>query len=86
MKADPAHPKGLPFVPVEQPLEPSQKTVDRYKHMEVQIVEGDAKRHFGIIKGTHKSPEGEELFDVQTSTKTVNSVMTYRIKSLRERL
>lgn len=85
-KFDPKHPEGLPFVPIDPSLKLGKRTVDRYKHMEVQILKGEAKRHFGVIKGTHKSPEGEELFDVQTSTKAVNSVIIFHSQDLQERL
>jgi ribosomal protein L24 len=83
---DPAHPEGLPYVPPDPSLELSKRTAERYKHMEVRILKGDAKRHFGVIKGTHKSPEGEELIDVLTSTRVTNSVGIYHIKDLQERL
>jgi hypothetical protein len=83
---DPAHPEGLPYVAPDPSLELNKRTAERYKHMEVRILKGDAKRHFGVVKGTHKSPEGEELIDVLTSTRVTNSLGIYHIKDLQERL
>jgi ribosomal protein L24 len=85
-KFDPTHPEGLPYTALDPLLELSKKTVDRYKHMEVRILKGDAKRNFGVIKGTHKSLKGEELVEVQTSTKAINTAIAYRVEDLQERL
>ncbi|RDB29240.1 Transcription elongation factor SPT5 [Hypsizygus marmoreus] len=60
-------------------------TGDRYRNMEVVIVKGDAKCHFGMIKGTHQSSTGDTLVEVMTATRTVNTLNTYEIKDLRER-
>ncbi|RDB22714.1 Transcription elongation factor SPT5 [Hypsizygus marmoreus] len=60
-------------------------TGDRYRHMEVTILKGDAKRHFGVIRGMRVSAKGEPLFDVLTATRTVNTVLTYQPQELKER-
>jgi hypothetical protein len=85
-KFDPAHPEGLPHVALDPSLKLGKRTVDRYKHMEVRILKGELKRHFGVIRGTHKSLEGEDLVEVQTSTKAINSICTYKPQDLQERL
>jgi hypothetical protein len=83
---DPAHPEGLPYVPPDPLIELTKRVVDPYKHMEVKILKGPAKRHFGTIIGTRRSPEGDELVDVLTSTQAINTVITYHVKHVKERL
>lgn len=86
MVSDPQFPEGLPYAPPDPLLELTRRTIDPYKNMEVRIVKGDAKRHFGVVKGTRKSAKGEDLADVMTSTKAVNTFNTYLFEDLRERL
>ncbi|RDB14996.1 hypothetical protein Hypma_016132 [Hypsizygus marmoreus] len=64
----------------------SQKmyTGDKFKHMEVMILKGDAKHHFGMIKGTCLLAKGETLFDVLTATRIINMVLTYEPQQLKE--
>ncbi|KAF9455556.1 hypothetical protein BDZ94DRAFT_1363706 [Collybia nuda] len=82
---DPAHPMGVPYVAPDPGLELGKRVVDRYRHMEVKIIKGDLKRHFGSIIGTYKSKDGEDLFQVRTSTRATNTVNTYHVNDLRER-
>jgi hypothetical protein len=74
----------------------------RYRHMEVSIYKGDAKGHFGVVKGIHigtvrdiipsAMPSAEKdmttlelLFDVMTTTRTINTCLSFRMQDLRER-
>jgi hypothetical protein len=60
-------------------------TGDRYRNMEVSIHKGDAKGHFGVIRGSHYTSKGDIIFDVQTSTRVVNTTNSYPGDHLRER-
>lgn len=83
---DPTHPEGLPYAPPDPLIELSKRTADPYKHMEVKIQKGPAKRHFGTVLGSRRSPGGDELVDVLTSTQTINTVITYKVDHVKERL
>jgi hypothetical protein len=61
-------------------------TDDPYRHMEVQILKGGNKGNKGVVKGSHFSPNGDTVVDVLTSTLAVNTLNTYPIQHLRERL
>lgn len=75
---------------------PDPSARDRYKHMDVRIVQGALKGNFGTIIGTHwaetskakgktSDDEYEELAVVQTETQAIKSQRTYRLRELRER-
>jgi hypothetical protein len=59
-------------------------TGDVYKGIEVSIHEGDAKMHFGVVQGA-RLKEGRVTVDVLTSTRTINTVITLDILSVKER-
>jgi hypothetical protein len=58
--------------------------VDRYQHMEVLIIKGLYKQHFGTILASHTLP-GQTTFDVRTDTKVSNVVVRLAEEDLRER-
>jgi hypothetical protein len=59
-------------------------TGDVYRGMEVTILEGDAKSHFGVVKGT-RVKDGRTIIDVQTSTRTINTMIALDVSSVKER-
>jgi hypothetical protein len=59
-------------------------TGDPYKGMVVFIQQGEAKMHFGVVKGSRKK-DGRTIVDVLTTTRTVNSVYVLDLDSIRER-
>ena len=60
-------------------------TGDPYKNMEVVIHKSDAKMHFGTVKGTRVNSEGRVMVDVQTLTRTINTVIALDVESVKER-
>jgi hypothetical protein len=59
-------------------------TGDPYKGMEVFIQQGEAKMHFGVVKGSREK-DGRTIVDVLTTTRTVNGVYALDLDSVRER-
>jgi hypothetical protein len=59
-------------------------TGDPYKGMEVFIQKGEAKMHFGVVKGSRKK-DGRMIVDVLTTTRAENSVYVLALDSVRER-
>jgi hypothetical protein len=59
-------------------------TGDPYRGMEVFIQQGDAKMHFGDIKGSQKK-DGRMIVDILTTTRTINGIYTLDLDSVRER-
>jgi hypothetical protein len=61
-------------------------TDDPYRHMEAQILKGGNKGNLGFVKGSRFSPNGDTVVDVLTSMLAINTLNTYPIQQLRERL
>jgi hypothetical protein len=57
---------------------------DIYKHMEVVILSGDAKQHYGVIIASH-TVKGKLLLDVQTMTWTTNTLIRLPEQDIKER-
>lgn len=61
------------------------RTGDPYKGMEVLIVRGDAKMHFGVVQGT-RVKDGQVIVEVTTSTRQINTTISLNMDDVVERL
>jgi hypothetical protein len=57
---------------------------DIYKNMEVAILSGDAKQHYGVIIASH-TVKGRLFLDVQTMTRTINTLICLPEQDIKER-
>jgi hypothetical protein len=56
---------------------------DIYKNMEVAILSGDAKQHYGVIVAS-RTVKGRLVLDVQTTTWTINTLICLPKQDIKE--
>lgn len=57
---------------------------DLYRGMEVSVVAGNLKMHYGTVKGTREKSD-KVVVDVLMSTQMVNTLASFNVEDVRER-